>query len=252
MNAADSKLLALKTFLFQSRKAIAAGARLRHILPWFWDYMHKFGKPLKPGEIQPSPWLAYSVIQWLENYLHPDMKVFEYGTGASSLFFAPRVTTLISVDHDADWFFTLQSLIRARQSNPSGFANESALPWTYALPSGQHHLYLIPPEQGHHHNPSYFSIQKPAYAGFHFEKYARSIDQFPDNYFDLILLDGRARNACFRHAWPKLKVGAYLLFDDAQREHYDHLPFPDIAKAFTIIGPAPGSNAFHYTAFFRK
>ena len=33
------------------------------------------------------PWFSYAAIDFLEDYLQPEMSVFEYGTGGSTLFF---------------------------------------------------------------------------------------------------------------------------------------------------------------------
>lgn len=252
MSKSEPGLLALKTFLFHTRKALSSGGRLRDILPWFGVYMRQFRKPISLAEGRALPWLPYAVTRWLEQYLQPDMRVFEYGAGASTLFFAPRVKELISVEHDAGWIDQLKEQLPAQNSikQETEYGSTSSLSYTFS--NGQHRLFLIPPEQGQFADRAYQSFQKPEYAGHHFYNYARSIGQFPDAYFDLILIDGRARNACMMHAWPKLKAGAYLLLDDAHRQHYASPSFPDLTASFTIIGPAPGSAAFHQTNLYQK
>ena len=252
MSKSEPGLLALKTFLFHTRKALSSGGRLRDILPWFGVYMRQFRKPISLVEGRALPWLPYAVTRWLEQYLKPDMRVFEYGAGASTLFFASRVKELISAEHDAEWFNQLKELLQTKNPIRMALQNLSASQYSYAFADGQHHLFLIPPEEGQAADRAYQSFQKPEYAGHHFYNYARSIEQFPDAYFDLILIDGRARNACIMHAWPKLKAGAYLLLDDSHREHYKLPLWPDLASSFTIIGPGPGSEPFHQTSFFQK
>ena len=49
------------------------------------------------------PWMTYSMIYLLMEKLEENMKIFEYGAGASSLFFAKRVKRLVSVEHDKEW-----------------------------------------------------------------------------------------------------------------------------------------------------
>lgn len=249
---AEPKLLALKTFLFHTRKALSSGASMRHILPWLGMYIRHFGNRPTVQETPPRPWLSYPVTRWLKNHLHADMRVFEYGAGTSTLFFASRVKELISVEHDADWFHQLKAIFEAQNSIKLAMENKGFWQLDYASPNGRHQLFLIPPQEGFAPDPAYTSLQKPAYKGSHFHHYAHHIDGFPDAYFDLILIDGRARNACLRQAWPKLKAGGYLLFDDSHREHYAQPDFLDLASSTTIIGPGPGSGPFHQTSIFRK
>jgi len=51
------------------------------------------------------------------------------------------------------------------------------------------------------------------------EAFITSIEQFPKNYFDLIVVDGSPdRNACFHHAEPHLKRGGMFVIDDTDKE----------------------------------
>src|SRR3990167_4328675 len=43
---------------------------------------------------------------------------------------------------------------------------------------------------------------------------------FPDEYFDLILVDGRNRKGCILHAIRTLKRGGVLMLDNAERPYY--------------------------------
>ena len=49
------------------------------------------------------PWISYGAIAFLENYLLPEHRVFEFGSGGSSFFFARRVASLLSVENHAEW-----------------------------------------------------------------------------------------------------------------------------------------------------
>ncbi|MFI7433218.1 hypothetical protein [Micromonospora haikouensis] len=61
------------------------------------------------GEGRPLPWLSYSAVRWLDEVLHPGVRVFEYGSGSSTSWFARpgRVGEIVSVEHDAAWFAQL-------------------------------------------------------------------------------------------------------------------------------------------------
>ncbi len=53
-----------------------------------------------------------------------------------------------------------------------------------------------------------------------FKKYVEIINNYPNNYFDLIIIDGRARNACMNHALSKVKNNGFILLDNSEREEY--------------------------------
>lgn len=54
-------------------------------------------------EGNPIPWMTYSIIPILEERLTKDMKVLEYGSGNSTVFFSSRVQSIVSVEHDEQW-----------------------------------------------------------------------------------------------------------------------------------------------------
>lgn len=51
----------------------------------------------------PVPWYTYSFRSFLEPRLTENMRVFEYGAGLSSLWYATRVAQVVSVEHNQDW-----------------------------------------------------------------------------------------------------------------------------------------------------
>lgn len=52
---------------------------------------------------RPIPWYTYCAIHFLEGRLQSGMRVFEYGCGNSTLWYAERVACVDSVDNDAEW-----------------------------------------------------------------------------------------------------------------------------------------------------
>jgi hypothetical protein len=52
---------------------------------------------------RPLPWLCYPAIDLLAARVTSGLRVFEYGCGNSTLWWAERVQTLAAVEHDADW-----------------------------------------------------------------------------------------------------------------------------------------------------
>ena len=50
------------------------------------------------------PWMNYSIIAFLEERLNRDLTLFEYGCGNSTLFYAARTKTVISLECDQTWY----------------------------------------------------------------------------------------------------------------------------------------------------
>jgi hypothetical protein len=53
---------------------------------------------------KPIPWLTYPVISFLEARLNKSLEIFEFGSGNSTLYFAGKVGTVDSVEHDKFWY----------------------------------------------------------------------------------------------------------------------------------------------------
>jgi hypothetical protein len=53
---------------------------------------------------EPIPWCTYPYIHFIEPRLRADFRVFEYGAGNSTLWFAKRVKEVVSVESDERWF----------------------------------------------------------------------------------------------------------------------------------------------------
>lgn len=161
-----------------------------------WTATTVFGRDLLRAGI---PWLPFAATRWLEATLSRTMSVFEWGAGGSTLFLAPRVGRLESIEYDPQW----HSAVAARLAG-AGLANVR--------------LRLVPPrESDGAPGDAAFRSSAAAYAGYSFEAYVNSIGEHPPDAFDLIVVDGRARNACVRAAIPRLKTGGFLLLDDSDR-----------------------------------
>lgn len=51
----------------------------------------------------PIPWITYPAIRFLEQRVQKPFKVFEFGSGFSTLWWAKRVSSVTSVEHDKAW-----------------------------------------------------------------------------------------------------------------------------------------------------
>lgn len=148
------------------------------------------------------PWFPHKATEFLLDILKPNMRVFEWGSGESTVFSAKRVTEIISVEHNKKCFFDLGELLIQH-----GITNCIPL---YILPEGG--------EIGHDNScpAAYFSGGFP---GFNFRKYASAINQYKEP-FDLIVIDGRARPSCILHGYKRVTPGGFLLLDNSDRDYY--------------------------------
>jgi hypothetical protein len=180
------------------------------------------------------PWISFPAIKYLEKFLDRRMKVFEYGCGGSTLFFADRVGTVISAEHDRAWYEKLSGIIKN--------SDESSVK-----------INFIPPAAGNGDNEIYFSGNE-LYSGLSFKEYVSLIDSFPENYFDVILIDGRARNGCFLHSISRLRKGGLIVWDNSERERYRDFFSSDNKglKRLEFPGPTPFSRYFTQTTIFIK
>ena len=145
------------------------------------------------------PWWTYDAIDWVENFLatrnHPE--VFEWGSGASSVWLAKRAARVTSIEHDGGWLPIVRDRLGAY-----GHAEVRAVPADAAPVT----------------DPLYLS-HKEGYGGVTFEAYAKAIEA-DERQYDLIVIDGRVRAACFAHAKDRLKPGGAIVFDNTKRQRY--------------------------------
>ncbi len=145
------------------------------------------------------PWWTYDAIGKVEDFLaaRPGARVFEWGSGASTVWLAKRAGSVISIDHDAPWVeFSAPRL--AEQGNAK--------------------VELVPADARPDPDPHFLS-GKPGYSGVTFRAYIDAIDRH-EGQFDLIVIDGRARAACLGKAVSRLAEGGMIVFDNSHRARY--------------------------------
>jgi predicted O-methyltransferase YrrM len=63
-----------------------------------------------------SPWLVRAMVEILQNWLKPGDRGLEWGSGRSTTWFAERVESLISVEHDAAWYSRVSEQLRRKET----------------------------------------------------------------------------------------------------------------------------------------
>ncbi len=189
-----------------------------------------------------APWLAFGAIDFLERFLRRDMLVYEYGSGGSTLYFASRVKKIFSAEHDPAWYGNVMDALR-----DSDLTNHSVSLFEISPD--------YPAESGDPADPDGYVSIDIDYQGMSFYEYASSIDKFSDDHFDLILIDGRSRPSCFKHAEMKLKSGGLLVLDNSERLYYNHIHRTLTERNWTkyvFHGLVPYSYSFSETCIWRK
>ena len=179
-------------------KLLLSNTQRRYMLPWL--------RSLKSDYLlsTPSPWITFDAINYLKTRIRPGWRIFEYGSGGSTLFWLRLGAHCVSVEHDPVWY----SLIQARIELSSQMDYRLVLP--SPMSSNSKPTDPADPEQ-------YSSFGIPDHS---FEQYVTQIDSFPDQYFDMVVVDGRARPACIVHGASKVKSGGLLVLDNADRDYY--------------------------------
>lgn len=81
-------------------KALEAWQTVADALGWKRSFQK--GRPLD-GEGRPIPWYTYPAIEFIRGLRLNECRVFEYGSGNSSIFWAQRVSEISAVENNPAW-----------------------------------------------------------------------------------------------------------------------------------------------------
>lgn len=190
------------------------------------------------------PWITFPAARALENLLTPDSRVLEYGAGGSTLFFAKRVRTLVTIEHDREWL--------QRTVAHFDVVGQPALLWQahWVEPTKRKMPVGLSPT-----DPEAYASTDGRFADMSLEDYVKTIERYRDNYFDIVLIGGRARPSCFKHAVAKVKLGGYIVVDNSEREAYGWIREAAEKLCFEVQdywGPGPYNRYFWCTSILRK
>lgn len=165
----------------------------------------------------PLPWFSYPAIHWLSARIRIDDRVFEWGSGSSTLWFARHAASVVTVEHDPAFADRLQ---RERPANVT-------------------------------------LLQRPAMGEDASEvgsPYASAIVE-SDPPFDIIVVDGKERNACIEQAIPALAEDGIIVVDNSHRPAYR----PGLATLAGVglwrvdfVGGVPGFGVETTTSMFGR
>src|SRR4051794_12640897 len=138
------------------------------------------------------PWWTYRAIDEVERWLAArprPARVFEYGSGASTVWLARRSASVTSVEHHQDFARLMAGTLK---------------------PIHNATLMVRPPAPSRH---PHVSSAKEGYAGLDFAGYVSALDETEGD-FDLVVIDGRARERCLDQALPRLAADGLIVFDN--------------------------------------
>ena len=157
-------------------------------------------------------------IEMIDSYLKPKHIVLEYGAGGSTLYFANKVLKYISIEHDYVWIKKLQ--------------NEN-------IPSNVE-MHYCPPDN---------NLKLPVLrANFEdFNQYINYIDKLSYKIYDIVIIDGRARQYCAKKILPYLNDDSIVFCHDFERKRYHEV----FKKYYTMIDKEDSFNE-QVLAVFKK
>ena len=229
-------------YLISSKVCAESGANSETLIS-MWLRLPQWLRSLRSSPLADhQPWMTFTAIQFLDQFLEPPMRVFEWGSGGSTLFFAKRVTNVTTVEHDTGWSKMVEaSMHEIGQTN-----------WQLHVvePTAAIDRKITDPS-----DPASYASAVELYRSSTFEAYATIIDQFSDLAFDVVVVDGRSRTSCAFHGIPKVKPGGILVLDDADRPRYNavHAKLTTLGWTLTsFAGPGPYMPEFRQTAVWKR
>lgn len=224
----------------QFRRSTYSSSMFEHFERWSFSL-----RPQANPIADRSPWMVFPAIDFLKRILKKDSRVFEYGSGGSTLFFSDLVGELVTVEHDPNWFEVV-----AREMNESPFCKSNRWRTILAEPVADVAGQNMEPSDALSYRSSDEQYQK-----CNFREYCSTIDEYPNEYFDLVVIDGRARPSCFMHSAHKVKVGGYIVLDNAERDTYQFIEESAAKLGFIITdfwAPGPYNRYGWRTIFLER
>ena len=142
--------------------------------------------------IRGLPWISYPALQFLQDIVKPGMRVFEWGSGGSTIFFARLGCSITSVESSEFWHSQLEGGLQLLTKDQR---SKVEIRFIRADPN----------------------------------EYPQGLDDYVTSVFDgspweLVLVDGWERVRCAEAAQGALAPGGMLLFDNSDLNHFADVP----------------------------
>ena len=130
---------------------------------------------------QNIPSIVTEAFLVLKQHVTPQSHVFEWGSGRSTIWFNLVTQHVITIEHDKKWYRRILAELKHMGLSPE------RLSW---IPQGKR-------------GKGYTSRRTPGV----FDRYVRAIEEYPNDHFNVVMVDGRCRLKCVEAAMPKVKRG---------------------------------------------
>ncbi len=163
----------------------------------------------------PVPWMTYPAIEFLKNNLNKNHEIFEFGCGASTLFFSKRVKKVVGLETNPRWLGITNSKLSQQCRNVE------------------------------------INLMEDGLTNVNYENFPKNSGQK----FDLIIVDSLKRFQCATNSITALKAGGSIILDDSERKNYQKIFDFFAANNFTrqdFFGIAPGQIRIKNTTIFTK
>lgn len=185
-----------------------------------------------------APWLCNTAIRELDQIVSKDKRVFEYGSGGSTLYFAAHCGEVVAVDHSQEWAQMVNDALAADQIT---HAKVLPIPGEPAASPQD-----ADAQQG-------YGSAEPQFEGISYKNYVLALSRYPKGHFNIIVIDGRSRSACVKQASEYIAPGGVIIVDNVERKHYQPAQQQYLSKHFRLkkfAGPVHGLNGFNATNFW--
>ena len=139
------------------------------------------------GRYKYSPWIVPEAVSWLEREICENWRVFEFGSGWSTIWYAQHCKDIVSVESDEDWHQVVNRRVNELSVNNCvlRLSNLGEFPSTIMeFPDDYFHLVVVD-----------------------------SSEDSQNSRFDVL-----------KASMSKVRPGGFILFDDSDRPKYSTLP----------------------------
>jgi len=174
------------------------------------------------------PWYSFEAIEFLKIHLKPEHKVFEFGSGSSTLFYQNNCSNVIAVESNKTWFEIICEKISGKINSENNH---------FLSPNSE--IFLLEN-----------AIDNPEY-----EFFAKNYSIQNNIKFDFIIIDSLKRHLCTINSIDSLADNGFIILDDSERSNYQKtINFLEQNNFIHIVfsGIAPAQLKIKNTSFFQK
>lgn len=159
------------------------------------------------------PDMTITAVNWMNENLTEDDLVFEWGSGASTFWFAKRAKHVYSVEYYSSFFYYIKE---------------------YKLDTDCENITLSLRAPDSKIVEGYIA-KYSQFADSSFYNFCHAIEDYPSRIFDWVIIDGRVRKKCLELAIKNTKRGGIIILDDTDLVEYSSAINPYLSDIEDII-----------------